>query len=347
MTENSQKVTQFDASYSSTFKEREFVESVIHEWQKGSPLFTLYTSGSTGKPKKIELSRTLLLWSAEATFSALNLQNHEGQLSVLCCLPVQKTGGFMQLIRALQFGWHIHFIPPSSNPNEELHNYDSLFDLSSFTPTQLLQVLESDEALLAPQTAILIGGAAISPALEAEIKFLSKKTITPFWETYGMTETASHIALRQIGKDQYFKPQLGVELSTLGEQLCIAIPALDFSIQTNDIVKLHPDGFEIIGRSDDAINSGGIKIHPAILEPIIKQVLQSAGFDRDFYVSKKTDKKLGEKAILVIEGTPMKDSEHLLEIIKRAVPAYHNPKEIIYVDRVEYTDTGKLIRTTF
>lgn len=347
MKENSQKVTQFSASYSPSFIDKDFVETTIQKWNNGEQEFILTTSGSTGTPKKIQLSRALLIWSVEATFSALNLQNQEEQLSVLCCLPIQKAGGFMQLIRALHFGWHIHFVPPSTNPNEYLSDYPSFFDLSSFTPTQLLHVLQTGGALLSPQKAILIGGAAISSTLEAEIKIFSKETVTPFWETYGMTETASHIALRQIGKDHYFKPQPGVEISTEGEQLCIAIPALDFSIQTNDIVKLHPNGFEIIGRSDDAINSGGIKIHPAILEPTIKQVLLSAGITRNFYVSKKADDQLGEKAILVLEGTPIKDSEHVLEIIKRAVPAYHNPKEIIYVDRVDYTDTGKLIRTTF
>lgn len=347
MKENSRKVTQFDVSYASSFKERSFVESIIDQWQRDAQIFTLNTSGSTGKPKRIELNRALLLWSAEATFEALNLQKHIGQLSVLCCLPVQKTGGFMQLIRALHFGWHIHFVPPSTNPNEYLSDYPSFFDLTSFTPTQLLQVLESDEALLSPQTAILIGGAAISPTLEAELKLFSKETLTPFWETYGMTETASHIALREIGKDNYFKPQPGVEISLKDEQLCISIPALDFKIQTNDIAKMHTDGFEILGRSDDAINSGGIKVHPSILEPTIEQILLAAGITRNFYVTKKADDQLGEKVILVIEGTPMKESEHLLEIIKREVPTYHNPKEMHYVDHIQYTDTGKVIRTSF
>ena len=236
-------------------------------------------------------------------------------------------------------------MPPSSNPTTELADYESFFDLSSFTPTQLSQVLISDDALLSAQTAILIGGSALSPALEAEIITFSDETITPFWETYGMTETASHIALKRIGTDSYFKPQPGVEVSTNEHsQLCIAIPELNFNIITNDIARLHSDGFEIIGRADDVINSGGIKIHPAIIEPKIKKILKDSGIERLFYITKKEDAKLGEKAVLVIEGPPLKEANSLLKVLKHELPKYHHPKLITFLDKIEYTDTGKLKR---
>ncbi|MFB1003939.1 MAG: AMP-binding protein [Bacteroidia bacterium] len=338
-------MTHFKVSYSEHFNDQDYVKTVISQWQTGSQLFTLSTSGSTGEPKTIQLNRNMLIWSAEKTYAALDLQNKQGQLSVLCCLPVQKTGGFMQLIRALHFNWHIHFIPATANPNAELGDYPSSFDLFSFTPTQLQTIIASDEALLSPQTAILIGGAAISSDFEEEIQNFALVSKTAFWETYGMTETASHIALRKLGIDSYFKPQPGVEISTTEDQrLRIAIPELDFSITTNDMAIVHTDGFEILGRSDDVINSGGIKIHPSLIEPKIKALLHTEGIERHFYLGKKKDVKLGEKAVLVLEGTALKDISHLLEILKRELPIYHNPKDILFVEEIAYTDTGKIIR---
>ena len=341
-------MTHFKASYSEHFHDQDYVEKVIHQWQTDSQLFVLSTSGSTEKPKKIQLSRNMLIWSAEKTYAALGLQKKQNQLSVLCCLPVQKTGGFMQLIRALHFNWHIHFIPATANPNAELGDSSTSFDLSSFTPTQLQTILANDEALLSPQKAILIGGAAVSSAIEEKIKKITPVYNTVFWETYGMTETASHIALRRVGIDSYFKPQPGVEISIKEDKkLCIAIPELNFNITTNDLAILHPDGFEILGRSDDVINSGGIKIYPSLIEPKIKALLHNKGIERRFYLGKKIDMKFGEKAVLVIEGSALKDISNLLFILKKELPVYHNPKDIFFVKEIAYTDTGKIIRAMF
>jgi O-succinylbenzoic acid--CoA ligase len=346
LTENSRNLTNFNVSYSSDYTETPFVKGVIDSWNKGADEFTLKTSGSTGIPKEIKLSRETLIWSAEQTFSSLALKNYKGQHTALCCLPVRKAGGFMQLIRALHFNWHIHFINPSSNPIEQLQlkASKSAFNISSFTPTQIQKILATDEAYLSSQLAILIGGAPISFTLEHELIALVQATKTDIWETYGMTETASHIALRKIGIDHYFKPQPGVEVSLSDEQLCISIPELHFFIKTNDIAKLHADGFEILGRSDDVINSGGIKIHPALIEPKIKTILHRLGIDSVFYITKMKDHERGEKAVLVLAQKPLKDKNHLLKILKRELPDYHNPKEIFFVDHIVYTDTGKVKR---
>ncbi|MGB0851018.1 MAG: LytTR family transcriptional regulator DNA-binding domain-containing protein, partial [Bacteroidia bacterium] len=180
-----------------------------------------------------------------------------------------------------------------------------------------------------------------------KIKAFNEKRTTQFWETYGMTETASHIALKKIGYDKHFRPQSGVNLQLSENQLTIRIPELQFSIDTNDIAKIHGDGFEIIGRADDVINSGGIKIHPTIIEPKIKSVFSSASINRNFYISSIPDKTYGQKVILVLEGEPLKNESFLLEAIKRELPSYHNPKSILYVDSINRTDTGKLIRKAY
>jgi O-succinylbenzoic acid--CoA ligase len=340
--ENSLKVTLFSPTYSSDFEQKAFVEKVIADWNSRSESFNLQSSGSTGLPKTIALSRELLVWSAESTRIALQLDRHI-LYSVFCCLPVTKTGGFMQLIRALHFGWRIHFENPTSHPTEQM-TMDTHVDLISLTPQQAQNSLAIHAELLATAKAILIGGAPITSQLLKVITQFTQKTKVNVWQTYGMTETASHIAIQKIGQDTYFKPQPGVDISLDNDQLCIAISELNFYSKTSDIATLHPDGFELLGRADDVINSGGVKIHPAIIEPLISEQLLEAGIKRPFYLSKKTDKTLGEKAVLVMEGTPIKEGSFVLEMLKRALPPYHHPKEIVFVDHIAYTDTGKVKR---
>jgi len=329
-------VTQFKPTYSNDFTDVSFVENCIKLWQEGAKSFTLKTSGSTGTPKKISLSRKMLQWSAEHTYAALELKNEH----ILCCLPVTKTGGFMQLIRALVWDCPIYFSAPTADPLAELPHRD--FTITSLTPHQVNNCIAQSADQLNCFQNILIGGAPLGEKQASTL--LQVAPNTAFWETYGMTETASHIALRKVGVDKHFQTQTGVQVTLDDELLCIAIPELDFFIKTNDIAKLHHDSFQILGRSDDVINSGGIKIHPALIEPQIKKVLESASINRSFYVTKKNDIKLGEKAVLVIEGPPITDKTYLLELLKRDLSLYHNPKEIIFVDHIAYTDTGKIKR---
>lgn len=322
------------------------MEHVISEWNNGSDVFSIMSSGSTGKPTICNLSRDLLQWSADGTRRVLGLHQNNTQCLVLCCLPVKKTGGFMQLIRALCFGWEIHFVAPTTHPLLPSITDQTTICIASFTPAQLHSLLSKDRTLLQGYHSILVGGAFITLALKNELTSFLEKTETHVWETYGMTETASHIALRRVLQDDYFVPQPGVQVSLQGSQLCIAIPALKFFIKTNDLAILHPEGFEVLGRADDVINSGGIKIHPVLVEQVVEKVLKSEGVFREFYVGKKCDNKWGEIAVLVMEGTPLHNVDHLLRILRQSLPKYHNPKEILFVVSIAYTDTGKVIRET-
>jgi len=343
--ENSQNLTHFRASYDPDFKEKAFVEKTIAAWQQGCKAFTLYTSGSTGTPKSIVLSPALLEWSIKNTQLSLGLTEAQNQIYVLCCLPVQKTGGFMQLIRALHLNWHIHFTNPTSKPNLDLLMGHQQIDLVSLTPMQLEYVIQNTVDYFQNIKHVLIGGAAISSTLNSQIYQLRSTSKTLFWETYGMTETASHIALRQIGKDTYFKPQKGVRLSTdANEQLIISIPELNIIVGTNDVVEKHTDGFALLGRTDDVINSGGLKLHPAMLEPQIKKVLNGLGITYNFYLGKQMDKIFGEMAVLVLEGKRGLIDDQLLMTLKEQLPPYQHPKKIVWVEKISYTDTGKVKR---
>ncbi|MBT8327327.1 MAG: AMP-binding protein [Bacteroidia bacterium] len=332
----------FTAKHSRNFKEIHFLEELVAQWQKGSPTFILESSGSTGAPRKIELSRELLIWSCEETKKRLKLENEK----VFCCLPIQKTGGFMQVIRALHFGWEIYLTEPHQNPFETEENLDCT--MTSITPYQLTKIMAESEDSLNSFRNVIIGGSHIEPdSIEAIEKFNSKNPNVTFWESYGMTETASHIALRNISeKEKLFTPNEGVTVETIHGQLGLEIVPLGLRFETTDLVVIRNNQFKILGRVDDVINSGGLKIHPAEIEPQIKDILRGLRINRRLYLGKKSNHDLGEMAVLVIEGTPIKDSEFVLEVLRRELPTYMSPKELIFVDKIRTTTNGKLIRSS-
>ena len=245
----------------------------------------------------------------------------------------------MQLIRALHFGWPIHFAPPSEAPLNELgqHNY-------TFTSLTPMQAANCSTQSLAQFSHILIGGAAISLSVEEKLNNLPH---TLCYETYGMTETASHIAVRIIGQASYFTPQKGVRLSANDGQLCISIDELKIRLQTEDLVAFYGKQFEIKGRADHAINTGGIKVFPKDIEPIVQHEMEELDDVQPFYITHKKDDVLGQKVVLILEGTSLPKHTLLLQHIQKSAPKYHAPKEIIYVPAITYTDTGKIVRETF
>jgi len=341
--EFSKNLVAFKAIYSKDFKERNWVEEIIAKWNSGIDEFILTTSGSTGLPKQIKLRKEVLIWSAIATKTSLNLANEP----TFCCLPTQKTGGFMQIIRALYFGWEIYLTNPVANPF--IKRKPEGYSLISLTPMQLQTVLMDNRDYLANFRNVLIGGASISETLrEKLVEWNCKNRNVTFWETYGMTETASHVALKNISQNEsLFTPQRGVQIGTENGRLWIKINECNLFELTNDVVEINAKGFKVLGRADNVINTGGVKVHPEIIEPKIAKVLSTASLARRFYIAAKPDDRLGEKVVLVLEGIKVKDEAFLLELLKRELPAYNNPTEIIYVSKIEFTDTGKLIRMTF
>lgn len=195
-----------------------------------------------------------------------------------------------------------------------------------------LQVLNSLPELRNVKT-LLIGGAKIDPNLEKELIPLSTQTFA----SYGMTETVSHIALRRIGQLNY-KVLPNIQIST-DERDCLIIDApmiLDEKIITNDLVKLISNKeFIYLGRADNIINSGGIKLFPEIIEEKLTPFIKTR-----FFVTGKPDAILGEKLVLVIEGKQYSLPETVFDHLGQ----YEKPKEIVFIDKFKETETGKIIR---
>ena len=323
---------------------QEEVFDFCRQWKLGKNEFLFHTSGSTGKPKPIYLSRLSMIESANMTMDWLHLQ--EGD-NVLLCLPIEYIAGAMMLVRALVLKLNIVLVEPSQNPLEEITKPINIH-LASFVTTQWSTILQSNPNLFtffSEVKGILIGGSELTSSVE----LLTKEIQLPIFQTYGMTETSSHIAFRQISSEDAIYQCLKDVQIKLNDQgcLCIHSPStLNQWIETNDVAELiHVNQFSILGRNDFAINSGGRKIHPEIIEKCCHSFFAqhsitcktfAYGLDDDFY---------GQKLVLFIETIDELNIQlQLIEYLKLNLESWEVPKQFIVLPEFLYTKTGKIDR---
>ncbi|WP_329805221.1 AMP-binding protein [Flavobacterium facile] len=291
------------------------------EWLNNESFVLVHTSGSTGKPKQIVLQKEAMIASAKATGTFFNLQPKN---TALLCLSADYIAGKMMLVRAITLGLHLDAVEPNSYPLENIK-----YDFAAMVP---MQVANSLEKLHLVET-LLIGGTKVSYQLAESILKANCKA----FESYGMTETISHIAIKPIGEKEFtVLPNVNISLD---ERNCLVIEALELAsdkIITNDIVEiLNETQFILKGRIDNVINSGGVKIFPEEVEEKLAKFISVR-----FFIASLPDEKLGEKVILVVEGNPFKIENTLFSNLSK----YQNPKEIVFIENFVETETNKINR---
>jgi len=299
------------------------VGDFLLDWFDENDFIEMNTSGSTGIPKKIRVKKQAMVNSALATGDFFDLAPGN---KVLHCLPVKYVAGKMMFVRGFILGLDMDFVAPSSHP---LKNNDTLYDFSAMVPLQAHNSLKELHNI----KKLIVGGAKISTALERDLLELPIQA----YETYGMTETVSHIAAKKVG-DSVFTVLPNVVISQ-DDRNCLVINAPNISdevIVTNDLVDLISEtAFIWNGRIDNVINSGGIKLIPEQIEQKLAHLIS-----RRFFVTSVADEDLGEKLILVIEG----DSYTLDEGIFKGLDKYEKPRQVVFVDHFKETGNGKIIR---
>ncbi len=318
-----------------------------HDWLNGKSEFLLHTSGSTGKPKSIQITRKQMQESAKSTIQALGLSNND---DFLVCINTDFIGGKMMLVRGLELGANLVVIEPSGNPLLAIES-NAKFDFMAVVPLQLENMLsQSDEkiAVLNQMKAVIVGGALVSKKLEQKIQELD----CPVFSTYGMTETVSHIALKRLNgiqKQDYFQTLPNVEISQ-DKRGCLAIQSEitnNETIITNDLVELlSPTKFRWLGRVDNTINSGGIKIQLEDLESEIEQILMDLEINCRFAVCPTPDEKLGQKIVLFLEMEILDNQveAELFSAMRNQLGKYKTPKEIRFKKQFPLTASGKVDR---
>lgn len=309
------------------------------DWLKGTEEFIRFSSGSTGTPKAIGIKRAQMTASAAATAKILKPAPSD---QILLNLNPESIGGTMSLVRAMEWNINLHVLAPEGNPMRLLNDIHPL-TICSLVPLQLHDILQDASSIhkLNQFRVIILGGAAIDDALFRAIQELRPVV----YHSYGMTETCSHIALRQLngpGKQERFFPLEGVKLHLAEDQtLVIDAPmAIHPTLKTNDLATLYPDqSFELRGRLDRTLISGGIKIQLDELETLFSPLFPGTSF----FLYGMDDARLGQKMVLLIESEPF--SIHELENkLKSLAPPYKVPKAIIFAPRFEHTASGKIDR---
>lgn len=317
----------------------------IAQWDKGDSNFTFKSSGSTGEPKDITLSKHFLIESAQRTIDLFDINSSD---TLLLALNTSFMGGLMMIVRALVAKCHLLYIPPQSVSSENLKNLPPI-KLASFVPIQLKKILHKEEDVVKQIQYVLIGGAPIDEDLEHLIH--NTKSLCTFYHTYGMTETASHVALKNISQQEEFYHALpGYSFST-DIKNCLTIhyhKSPSWTIQTNDIVNLYsPQHFQWIGRSDFVINSGGIKFNLETAEEQIAHFLKQKLKAEILFTSQKIiDEQFGERWVLIVQSNPWnKEQEDQLRMYcKKHLGEYIYPKEIRYTKKIVYLPSGKIDR---
>lgn len=314
----------------------------MQRWMAGEQNFTLHTSGSTGTPKPISIRRSQMEGSAAMTGKALQLGKGT---RALVCLNTEYVAGVMMLVRGMELDWELTIMEPAANP---IMNLDQQFDFTALVPMQLTACLENEltRDRVGSYGTILLGGAPVGLLLLNQIRQLKQ----PVYQSYGMTETVSHVALRRLNAvdgDADLYTLLPSVRAGLDERGCLFVAGPmtnDEVIQTNDLVEFESaNTFRWLGRADNVINSGGVKILLDKVDEAVAKVLYQSGEHASFYSWYEPDERLGQKLVLFIEQQPGKlDSEKLLIEIRKHLSAFETPKHVYFADRFQKTATDKI-----
>jgi len=293
------------------------------DWFDDKDYIEMRTSGTTGLPKVVKLQKQAMIQSALATGDFFELEPRD---KALLCLPVKFIAGKMMLVRSFILGLDLDVVEPSTHP---LALNTIKYDFVAMVP---LQVQNSIEALQNVKK-LIVGGAKMDSSLEEKVLPLK----TEVYETYGMTETITHIAARRVGENVFtVLPNVNIAQDDRG---CLVITVDTISeepIVTNDLVEIiREDQFIFLGRIDNVVNSGGVKLIPEQIEAKLIDKINSR-----FFVTGIPDTVLGEKLILVIEGEKQDFATDFFDVLDK----YEKPKEIVFVPKFKENENGKLLR---
>lgn len=302
------------------------VKHFMSQWSDNSLYINAHTSGSTGTPATIQLLKEDMRSSARATNRFFGIDS-----SSVLGLPLspEYIAGKMMIVRALEANCRIAVMPVSNKiiiPEP--------LSLLSVVPSQLQSLLNDDNVCYKVKN-LLIGGSPLSAQQEKNVALSGINA----WLGYGMTETCSHVALRRIGSGNVFHamPEIEFDVDYRG---CLIIKSTRFSwrtMTTNDSVELlSPTSFRWLGRVDNVVNSGGIKLHPEEIEEKLRSLLPDIP---DFYLIGEPDESLGERLIMV--STALIDLQKVREVLG---DGRLTPKRIIITDSLPRTANGKIYR---
>lgn len=307
----------------------------LDEWNNPKDTVEVQTSGSTGAPKCIQVEKQRMLNSARITCDFLGLKSGD---TALLCMSLDYIAGKMVVVRSIERQLRLTTVEASGHP---LKNITNSFDFAAMVPMQVynsLQVAEEREKLRKIKH-LIIGGGPINDDLQQQLSSFPNNV----WSTYGMTETLSHIALRRLNGENaslWYTPFSTVSIS-LNANGCLVIEAPlvhEGRLETHDRAEIRDGKFRILGRLDNVINSGGIKIQAEEVEEMLRPHIKMP-----YLISKCSDEKFGEVVVLLTESP---DISLIKEVCSNVLPKFWQPKHYLYTKHIPLTGTGKPARKT-
>ncbi len=309
------------------------------------------TSGSTGTPKGALLSGENLASSAVATHNALH-----GPGAWLLALPAHHIAGLQVLIRSIlaettpttldvSGGFHLAAFARATAQARRAAGQDPLY--TALVPNQLHKALASLQGIEALRLydAILVGGGPTTESTRAAARRLGISVVC----TYGSSETAggciydgvpiewASVKLTgQHGRIHLGGPMVARGYRNVGPQDTDAFAHPGW-FSTNDCGHITDGLLQVTGRLDAIISSGGLKLHPEVLE---QELLNIAGVDTAC-VTGIPDERLGQAIVAAYTGTA-----RVGEIIEALdhLPRWQLPKQLLRVDALPLTGPGKVDR---
>ena len=314
--------------------EKHQLEVFLDQWFSPGKTLTIRTSGSTGTPKLIELSKEHMQISARATLDYFSIQ--KGGYALLC-LSLTTIGGVMMVVRSIERNLNLIVAPVQSQPITDLNNQLEI-DLAAMVPTQAHQLVEENPKALSSIRTLLVGGAPVTTQL---IEKLNSIHYTAY-QTFGMTETISHVAVRKIGAetDDYYEALPHIQFSENDDQLVIHYPSISTNpIQTKEHIELIDEHhFNWLGRTDLVINSGGKKIFPEAIEEKLGRFIS-----QPFIVAGIPDNYWGEMVVLVV-ATPNDLKLDKSQLTQAGLKGHDLPKRVYYINKLIQLQSGKVDR---
>jgi o-succinylbenzoate---CoA ligase len=320
--------------YGSTPEWKSRIYNFIIDWFNNDDFILQKTSGSTGIPKEMPLKKSAMISSAKTTINYFNLQPGD---TAWLCLPVEYIAGKMMIVRSIVGKLNLLITEPVGLPIIPAEKVN----FASMVPMQVKRLID-ENADFNKIDKLIIGGASIDYSLHNSLQTIPVEV----YATYGMTETCSHIALQRINgnnPEEHFKVLEGITVG-LNNSNCLMINAPSLSpnpIETTDLAEIiSPTEFKWLGRADNVINSGGIKISPEELEAIITPLIGT-----ECIISSKKDHLLGSRIVLVIEENPSdRNTESMLEEISSITGKHKAPKEVLFIDKFPLNESMKIDR---
>ena len=303
------------------------------------------TSGSTGRPKRVQLSADALLAGAAASESALG-----GPGQWMLALPVHYIAGIAVLVRALAAQVQPVFLDPAGFTAERFVDVAGELEhprrFVSLVPAQLARLIESPAAVdvLRGFERVLVGGQSMPPALAARVNDL----VLPVTRTYGSSETSGGCVYdgSPIGDTRVRIVDGRVEIagSVLAEgylddpartELAFHYDDGQRWYRTDDAGELTDGVLRVLGRIDDVIVSGGVKVSLAAVEEAVRSV---PGLELAVLVP-APHPEWGETSVVVSEAAAELDV--LRRVVAERLGAPAAPTRVVVIDRIPMLPSGK------